>query len=86
MAYRIEIKRSAEKEIEDIADRRTRAKIIERIGALAENPRPAGSEKLSGAESYRIRQGDYRIVYTVEDQRLVVQVVKVGHRRDVYRH
>lgn len=85
MPYRIEIKRSAAKEIEAIADRRTRTKVIERIAALAEDPRPAGCEKLSGAESYRIRQGDYRIVYTVEDRRLVVEIVKVGHRREVYR-
>lgn len=82
--YSIEIKKSAAKEIEDLppADRR---RVVERIGTLAEDPRPAGCEKLAGGERYRVRQGDYRIVYSVEDERLVVWVVKVGHRRDVYR-
>jgi mRNA interferase RelE/StbE len=51
---------------------------------LAEDPRPPGCTKLSGREAYRVRQGDYRIVYTVEDDALVVEVVKVGHRRDLY--
>jgi mRNA interferase RelE/StbE len=52
---------------------------------LAENPRPQGSQKLSGRDRYRIRQGVYRIVYSIEDDRLVVVVIKVGHRKDVYR-
>ncbi|MDZ4170231.1 MAG: type II toxin-antitoxin system RelE/ParE family toxin [Coriobacteriia bacterium] len=84
MANSVEIKLSAAREIEGIpiADRR---EVVERIGRLAEDPRPRGCEKLAGGEHYRVRQGDYRIVYTVEDGRLVVWVVKVGHRRDVYR-
>ena len=53
--------------------------------ALGTNPRPAGSEKLSGEEKYRLRQGDYRILYEIIDRELVVTVVKVGNRRDVYR-
>jgi len=61
------------------------ARIIERIRALADDPRPSGCEKLSGLERYRIRQGVYRIVYEVLDHKLVVLVVKIGHRRDVYR-
>lgn len=60
-------------------------RIMERIRALAEDPRPSGSEKLSGLERYRVRQGAYRIIYEIQDHRLVVIVVKVGHRRDVYR-
>jgi mRNA interferase RelE/StbE len=60
--------------------------IMQRIRSLADEPRPAGCEKLSGQERYRVRQGVYRIVYEIEDQRLVVLVVKVGHRRDVYRY
>jgi mRNA interferase RelE/StbE len=60
-------------------------RIVERIGLLAENPRPVGCEKLSGQEKYRIRQGDYRIVYSIQDLQLTVWVVKVGHRREVYR-
>ena len=60
-------------------------RVMERIRALADDPRPAGCEKLSGQERYRVRQGIYRIIYEVEDARLIVLVVKVGHRRDVYR-
>jgi mRNA interferase RelE/StbE len=82
--YSIEVKRSAAKEIEDLP-RDARRRVVERIGGLANDPRPPGCEKLAGGDRYRIRQGDYRIVYSVEDDRLVVWVVKVGHRRDVYR-
>jgi mRNA interferase RelE/StbE len=52
---------------------------------LRDDPRPPGSEKLSGQERYRVRQGSYRILYEIEDQQVVVTVVKVGHRREVYR-
>lgn len=60
-------------------------RIMQRIRLLADDPRPAGCEKLSSRERYRIRQGVYRIIYEVEDDRLTVLVVKVGHRRDIYR-
>lgn len=60
-------------------------RIMEKIAALSRNPRPAGSEKLTGQDRYRIRQGDYRIVYSIEDDSLLVFVVKVGHRRSIYR-
>ena len=60
-------------------------RIMQRIRSLADDPRPPGSEKLSGQERYRVRQGAYRIVYEIEDHRLLVVVVRVGHRRDVYR-
>jgi len=60
-------------------------RIMERIGLLAENPRPVGCEKLSGQEKYRIRQGNYRIIYSIQDSQLTIWVVKVGHRREVYR-
>ena len=82
--YSIEIKSSAAREIEALP-LRDRRQVVERIGLLAEEPRPRGCEKLVGGERYRVRQGDYRIVYSVEDARLIVWVVKVGHRRDVYR-
>jgi len=63
-----------------------RAKLVSRIRGLASNPRPAGSQKLVGAhERCRIRQGAYRIVYSVDDSANVVEVVKIGHRGDVYR-
>ncbi|MDR3687250.1 MAG: type II toxin-antitoxin system RelE/ParE family toxin [Coriobacteriia bacterium] len=55
------------------------------MGRLAEDSPPRGCEKLAGGEHYRVWQGDYRVIYTVEDERLMVRVVEVGHRRDVYR-
>ena len=60
-------------------------KILDRIAALGRAPRPIGVEKLSGRDCYRIRQGRYRIVYSVQDEELTIWVVKVGHRKDVYR-
>ena len=83
--FRILIKRSAAKEIEAICRKKDRQRIVRRIGQLAEDPRPPGCQKLSGLDRYRIRQGPYRIVYTIEDDRLIVYVVKVGHRSEVYR-
>lgn len=82
--YRLLIKPSAVKELEafPVKDRR---KITARIEGLASEPRPHGCEKLSGLEQYRVRQGDYRVVYSVDDEAGVVLIVKVGHRRDVYR-
>lgn len=58
---------------------------MKRIEGLAHDPRPSGSEKLSGQERFRVRQGTYRIVYEIKDQELIVTAVKIGHRRDVYR-
>lgn len=83
-SYRILIKRSAQKEIKSVGTKKDRRKIIERIRKLAKNPRPPGCRKLSGSEFYRIRQGRYRVVYQIEDDALVICVVKVGHRKDVY--
>ncbi len=83
--YRLLIKPSAVKEIEAIPLKRDRWRLVERIAKLADNPRPMGVEKLSGQEKYRLRQGSYRILYAIRDQDLLVYVVKVGHRQDVYR-
>ena len=83
--YKVSIKRSAVKEIEAIPQKKERQCIIRRIGQLAEEPRPPGSKKLSGNDKYRVRQGSYRIVYSIEDNKLVVVVVNVGRRKDVYR-
>ena len=83
--YRILIKPSAVEEIERIANKKDRQRIVSRIANLAENPRPSRCEKLSGEVKYRVRQGRYRIVYLIEDQDLVVYVFKVGHRKDIYR-
>ncbi|TMH27788.1 MAG: type II toxin-antitoxin system RelE/ParE family toxin [Betaproteobacteria bacterium] len=84
--YRLLIKPSAGKEIEALGQKKDRQRIVNRIAALASEPRPAGSEKLAGAEGrYRIRQGQFRIVYAVDDARRTIEVVKVGHRREVNR-
>ncbi len=82
--YSIFFKESVRKDL-DAIPRGDLQRIMERIKNLAEDPRPAGCEKLSGQEKYRIRQGNYRIVYSIQDAELTVWVVKVGHRREVYR-
>ena len=83
--YKVVLKPSAVKELESVPRKKDRQRIIQSIGLLADNPRPPGSTKLSGYDRYRIRMGSYRIVYGIEDDALVVYVVKVGHRKDVYR-
>ena len=83
-SYSLVIKKSAERELRALPKPDVR-RIAERIRGLAHNPRPPGNEKLSGQDRYRIRQGDYRIVYAVDDERRAVEVVKIGHRREVYR-
>jgi mRNA interferase RelE/StbE len=84
-SYRIVIKKSAAKEIEKI-QKKDRVRIIEKIRSLASDPQPVGSKKLSGQEKYRIRQGNYRILYQIIDAELIISVVKVGHRRAIYKH
>ena len=83
--YKIQIRRSAEKELEKISQK-DRKRIIERILALEKDPRPAGVKKLSGEEKYRVRQGDYRILYEINDALITIVVVRIAHRGDVYRH
>lgn len=82
--YRITIKKSAVKELEALP-KKDLQRIIKRIQALAENPRPQGSKKLSGQELYRIRQGDHRIDYSIEDKDWLIDIFKIGHRREIYR-
>ena len=85
-SYSVCIKTSAAKELETVEPRAVRVRIVSRIHGLARNPRPPGSQKLAGDEErYRVRQGAYRIVYSVDDETRVVEVVKIGHRREVYR-
>ena len=84
--YRALIKPSAAKEIDAIGAKKDRQRIVARILALADEPRPVGCEKLAGAEGrYRVRQGQFRVVYAINDTSHTVEVVKVGHRREVYR-
>lgn len=82
--YRVEIKRSAEKEL-DALPARTRTRIGKRLLDLENNPRPHGVEKLQGQEAYRLRAGDYRVLFTIDDAGRIVTIYSVGHRRDVYR-
>jgi mRNA interferase RelE/StbE len=85
-SYKVVIKRSAAKEIESIDQKKVRKRVVERIQALASEPRPHGCEKLSGKHArYRIRQGPFCILYEIEDENLVVFVVKVADRREVYK-
>jgi mRNA interferase RelE/StbE len=84
--YRVLIKASAGKELERLGTKSDRARIVERIEAMAENPKPRGCEKLAGySNRFRIRQGNYRVVYLVDDQRREITIFKVGDRKDVYR-
>lgn len=84
VAYKILIKPSALKEI-DQTPKKVAQQLVKRISTLALDPRPHGSKKLSGEEKHRVRQGDYRIVYQIDDALKIVEIVKVGHRREVYR-
>ncbi|MBM3319359.1 MAG: type II toxin-antitoxin system RelE/ParE family toxin [Candidatus Eisenbacteria bacterium] len=83
-SYKVVFKKSAAKDLREVP-KRDLARILRNFRGLAEDPRPAGCEKLSGQEKYRFRRGRYRIVYEIGDAELVVVVVKVGHRRDIYR-
>lgn len=83
-AFSILFKESVRKDIDAIPVKDLQ-RIMERISMLAGDPRPPGSEKLSGQERYRIRQGNYRIIYSIQDHELTVWVVKVAHRRELYR-
>jgi len=82
--FEVIFKRSVAKDLRQIPKKDV-AKILKRIKALRAEPRPPGVEKLSGQEKYRIRQGVYRILYEIRNNELIVVVVKIGHRRDVYR-
>ena len=82
--YKVLIKKSAAKELEAVP-RKDREKLITKIRNLANNPRPPGSEKLAGDDKYRIRQGVYRVLYEVDDTTVMVTVVRIAHRREVYR-
>jgi mRNA interferase RelE/StbE len=85
-SYKLQIKPSASKELELAGSKKDRQRIVSRIYSLADDPRPTGCEKLAAEEDkYRVRQGDYRIIYSINDKQRVVVVTKIGHRREVYR-
>ena len=83
-SYSVVIKKSAERELRALTKQDLR-RVVDRIRALPGDPRPHGNEKITGQERYRIRQGDYRIVYAVDDEERTVEIVKIGHRWEVYR-
>ena len=82
--YSIEFKKSAVKELNKIPKKDLKI-IVRKIASLENNPRPHDSKKLSGLEKYRIRHGQYRILYEIFDQLLIINVVKIGNRKDIYR-
>jgi mRNA interferase RelE/StbE len=85
-SYKLLIKPSAVKELEAVTRKKDRQRLVSRIQALSHHPRPAGCEKLAGsAPPYRFRQGRHRIVYAIDDGGSIVEVIKIGHRRNVYR-
>lgn len=84
MTYQVILQRPAEKELEAL-DSSIHKRIVTRLLALEENPRPTGVKKLQGQESYRLRIGDYRVLYTIDDKSRKVFIMAVGHRREVYR-
>ena len=82
--YRVLFKKSVQKDFNAIPKKDLK-KILDRIELLGEDPRPSGCEKLTWQQRYRLRQGRYRILYSIQDDELTVWVVKVGHRKDIYR-
>jgi mRNA interferase RelE/StbE len=83
-SYELAFKKSVAKDLRELPKTDVK-RILQRIRSLADDPRPPGCEKLSGQQRYRLRQGLYRIVYEIDEGVLIVLVVKIGHRRDVYR-
>jgi len=82
-SYKLLIKPSAAKDLQALP-KKDRQRVVTKIQGLAQDPRPPGCEKLSGHDLYRVRQGNYRVLYTVHDAELVV-IISIGHRREVYR-
>ena len=86
MTYRIEFTSSAERDFAKLTED-IRQRLLPKVDALAHDPRPIGVQKLQGRENrYRIRVGDYRIIYEIRDKILVILIVGIGHRREVYRN
>ena len=81
--YRILITRTAQKQLDKLPDSVVKI-IAEAIKGLTKNPRPAGCQKLKGRDGYRIRKGDYRIIYDIYDRQITVEIVAIGHRREIY--
>lgn len=83
-SYSLRIKKSALKELEALPTKADRRRIVERIVLLADEPRPVGAQKLSGQQRYRLRQGRFRILYTISDRERLVQIVRIADRKEAY--
>lgn len=83
MPYQIQIRKSAQKQLDKLPDE-VAEQLLDVIEDLAANPRPQGCKKLKGRSGFRVRKGDYRIIYDIYDNVLIVDVIAVGHRRDIY--
>ena len=83
MPYQIQIRKSAQKQLDKLSDNIADI-LLDAIEALANDPRPFGCKKLKDRDGYRIRKGDYRIIYDIFDNRLVIDVIALGHRREIY--
>jgi mRNA interferase RelE/StbE len=81
--YKITISKTAQKQLDKLQDS-IADRLIEAIYNLAEDPRPAGCKKLKGRDGYRVREADYRIIYNIFDQMLLIDVITLGHRKDIY--
>lgn len=85
-SYKLQIKASASRELESVSTKKDRQRLVKRINALVKDPRPLGSETLTDGENkYRVRQGSYRIIYSVDDRSRLIVITKIGHRKEVYR-
>lgn len=84
MSWRVEVQRSAEKELSNLSSQ-ARERIAEILRTMIENPFPHGVTKLKGSDGYRIRIGDYRVLFTVDHAARLVRIGAIGHRKDVYR-
>jgi mRNA interferase RelE/StbE len=82
--FRVELRRNSQKSLDKIQIQE-RSRIISVLVELEQDPRPTGVEKIQGSELWRVREGDYRIVYFIDDNKKIITVVRIGHRRDVYR-
>ena len=83
--FELRFKASVAKDLREVPKQDV-LRILERIETLKANPRPNGSEKLSGHSLYRLRQGNWRIVYSIDDIEIVIEVIRIAHRREIYRN
>ncbi|NPA36166.1 MAG: type II toxin-antitoxin system RelE/ParE family toxin [Chlorobi bacterium] len=82
--YKVYLTKKAQKQLDKIPDKEV-ASVLERIQNLSSNPRPSGVKKLKGRNGYRIRQGNYRIIYEIFDDMLLIDVIAIGHRKEIYK-